>query len=159
MTASSTADEVSDTEGWTFKGTYERKQWDDTHNTAEIGTIYGFAAQAGTSTDGQNTVIEAGKFFRVAGGANSYIVPFRAYMKYTSTNAPSMRHTAAIDDLPAQMKVRLIGSNGDITSLTPGLSLKGEGSEYWYTLDGRKLFGKPATKGVYIHNGRKIVIK
>ena len=29
----------------------------------------------------------------------------------------------------------------------------------WYTLDGRKLDGKPKAKGLYIHNGRKMVIK
>ena len=29
----------------------------------------------------------------------------------------------------------------------------------WYTLDGRKLSGKPTAKGLYIHNGRKTVIK
>lgn len=28
----------------------------------------------------------------------------------------------------------------------------------WYTLDGRKLNGKPTIKGMYIHNGRKIII-
>jgi hypothetical protein len=29
----------------------------------------------------------------------------------------------------------------------------------WYTLDGRKLDGKPTQKGIYINNGRRIVIK
>lgn len=29
----------------------------------------------------------------------------------------------------------------------------------WFTLDGRKLDGKPKTKGLYIYNGKKIVIK
>ena len=29
----------------------------------------------------------------------------------------------------------------------------------WYTLDGRKLNGKPTAKGIYINNGRKVVIK
>ena len=29
----------------------------------------------------------------------------------------------------------------------------------WYTLDGRKLSGKPTAKGLYIHGGRKTVIK
>ena len=29
----------------------------------------------------------------------------------------------------------------------------------WYTLDGRKLQGKPTQKGVYISNGKKMVIK
>jgi hypothetical protein len=47
---------------------------------------------------------------------------------------------------------------GETTSLnlTPALS-QGEGA--WYTLDGRKLQGKPAAKGLYIHNGKKTVIK
>lgn len=30
---------------------------------------------------------------------------------------------------------------------------------HWYTIDGRKLNTKPTTKGVYIHNGRKEVLK
>jgi hypothetical protein len=29
----------------------------------------------------------------------------------------------------------------------------------WYTLDGRRLTGKPTAKGLYINNGRKVVIK
>ena len=29
----------------------------------------------------------------------------------------------------------------------------------WYTLDGRKLQGKPTAKGLYIINGRKVVVK
>jgi len=32
-------------------------------------------------------------------------------------------------------------------------------TERYYDLNGRKLQGKPKTKGVYITNGRKIVIK
>lgn len=44
-----------------------------------------------------------------------------------------------------------------IISLTPD-SPKGEGSGY-YSLDGRKLAGKPTAKGLYIVNGRKVIIK
>jgi hypothetical protein len=29
----------------------------------------------------------------------------------------------------------------------------------WYDLNGRRLFGKPTAKGLYIVNGRKVVIK
>ena len=32
-------------------------------------------------------------------------------------------------------------------------------SDNWYTIDGRKLSGKPNAKGVYIQNGKKIVVK
>lgn len=30
---------------------------------------------------------------------------------------------------------------------------------YWYSLDGVKLAGKPTQKGIYINNGHKIIIK
>ena len=46
-----------------------------------------------------------------------------------------------------------------IRSLTPDPSPKGEGSDYWFTLDGRRLTGMPTQKGVYINNGKKVVIK
>ena len=48
---------------------------------------------------------------------------------------------------------------GETTSLTPNLSSpKGEGSNYWYTLNGLKLDREPTAKGIYIHNGRKVVV-
>jgi hypothetical protein len=46
---------------------------------------------------------------------------------------------------------------------TTGISLSSNPSpnreERWYTLDGRKLSGKPTQKGIYIHNDKKRVIK
>lgn len=44
-------------------------------------------------------------------------------------------------------------------SLTPDPSPVGEGSDNWYSIDGRRLSGKPAQSGIYINNGRKVVIK
>jgi len=29
----------------------------------------------------------------------------------------------------------------------------------WYSLDGRKMSGKPTKKGVYINDGKKVVVK
>lgn len=31
-------------------------------------------------------------------------------------------------------------------------------SEEWYTIDGRKLYGKPFAKGIYVHKGKKVII-
>jgi hypothetical protein len=45
----------------------------------------------------------------------------------------------------------------EITDPTPNPSPTGAGS--WYSLDGRRLSGKPTQPGLYINNGRKIVIK
>ena len=30
-------------------------------------------------------------------------------------------------------------------------------SDSWFTIDGQKLSGKPAKKGVYIHNGKAVI--
>ena len=66
-------------------------------------------------------------------------------------------------DLGGNANVKAFVLNLDDTttgiSLTPGPSPKGEGSEYWYDLSGRKLSGKPTQKGIYIVNGKKVVIK
>ena len=32
-------------------------------------------------------------------------------------------------------------------------------SAAWYTLDGRRLDGQPTAKGLYIHGGRKVIVK
>ena len=157
--ASVSAGETSDTEGWTFRGTYEKRQWDDTHNQDEIGRIYGFAAQAATSTaESGSHDIEAGQFIRIAGGPNSYALPFRAYLKYEPAPQSAARRTAS--ELPTTMTVRLIGANGETTEITTLNVEHGTlNDDSWYSLDGRKLNAKPTQKGMYIYKGKKQVIK
>ena len=49
---------------------------------------------------------------------------------------------------------------GETTNISPVPSPSREGSsQRWYTLDGRKLNGKPTQKGIYVNGGRKVVIK
>lgn len=47
---------------------------------------------------------------------------------------------------------------GDATAIDRVKADAGDGDGQWYTLDGRKLQQKPAKKGLYIKNGRKVVI-
>ena len=61
---------------------------------------------------------------------------------------------------PAPRFVPIADMNGEATgidSLTPNPSPKGEGS--YYSLDGRRLQQKPTQKGVYLHDGRKVIIR
>jgi hypothetical protein len=51
-----------------------------------------------------------------------------------------------------------VATQSGIRSLTPSPSPMGEGSSYWYTLDGRRLSGKPTGRGVFIHRNRKVVV-
>ena len=50
------------------------------------------------------------------------------------------------------------GEETAITSIIADESLSPV-DESWYTLDGRRLSGKPTTSGLYISNGRKVIIK
>ena len=40
-----------------------------------------------------------------------------------------------------------------------GSKFKVQGEDTWYDLDGRRLSGKPTQKGIYVNNGRKVVMK
>ena len=51
---------------------------------------------------------------------------------------------------------------GEETGISEAAPLNDKGqmtNDKWYTLDGVKLDGKPTKKGLYIHGGRKVVIK
>ena len=147
----------SDTEGWAFHGTYSKKLWNEgeTHD-------YGFAATSGTSADDKS--VEAGQFVRLT--TNASAKPMRCYLSYVGgpNQARALTRGAAASDeeLPSSIIVRLVGSNGETTAIGTLDTKTGEmtfDSEAWYTLDGVRLSGKPTKKGLYINNGKKIVIK
>ena len=46
-----------------------------------------------------------------------------------------------------------------IESLTPDAAPKPQAAQHWFTLDGRRLQAKPTAPGIYVNNGRKVVIK
>lgn len=65
---------------------------------------------------------------------------------------------AAVDDA---WKAVGVSGNGEVTAIKSIAStedVRGRMSDEWYSLDGRKLQGKPTAKGLYIHGGRTIVI-
>ncbi len=80
--------------------------------------------------------------------AGATIGAFRAYFQLDKTT-------------PVKAFVLNFGED-NATSLNEELSMKGEElapAEGWYTLDGRKLRDRPTQRGLYIHNGRKQVLK
>ena len=47
----------------------------------------------------------------------------------------------------------------DTPPLTPPLEGAGNGCAQWYSIDGRRLSGQPTRKGIYVRNGKKMIIK
>ena len=80
---------------------------------------------------------------------NGNIAAFKAYLHLESipqlTNARGFVTLSFVDDATAVEAVRWKKETGS--------------ADAWYSLDGRKLQGKPTVKGMYIHNGRKEAVK
>ena len=51
-------------------------------------------------------------------------------------------------------------NDGEATGIAPVIhTINLDGTERWFDLNGRQLSGKPTQKGVYIHRGKKQVVK
>ena len=138
---------------WTFKSTYSTIEW----TSAPTG-IYGFSASDANDGITQGQFVKVGKYVRVK--------PMRCYLQYgdgTSDWAGARGMTrAAAEPLPETIGVRLISANGEVTGIGTISTKTGEGTidnGAWYSLDGRRIEGKPSTKGIYVNNGKKVVIK
>ena len=137
---------------WTFKGTYEYIKWNK-HSEP----FYGFAAR---QYDGDGYSIEPGDFVKSGDGAS--VPPFRCYLTYNGTGLRGqMRGTASDTDvLPGSIKVVLLGSGGTVTAVGSMETETGYVKiDTWFDMNGRELPAAPVESGLYIHNGRKEMIR
>jgi hypothetical protein len=140
-----------------FQGTYNYNKWQDGDDELTNG-IYGFLAK---EWDGH----ASGYFLK--GVANTTIKPFRAYLKYTGTAdltntdpaTNATRGSTRSGSLPELIEIEWVNAKGETTGIRSIDNGQWIIDNSWYSLDGRRLNGKPTTKGLYINNGRKVVIK
>ena len=111
-----------------FIGTYTRKEFED--------GMYCFAGQDEGS-------ILMGQFVKM--GVGSYVPPFRAYM--VSDSSANVLTITWDDEVPTDIK-----GVEDVQRSTFNAQ-----HDEWYTLDGVRLSAKPTKKGLYIHNGKKVI--
>ena len=160
---------------WDFIGTYQPRYWYDgsdsehpAENIGELDKVYGFAGSTKEVQGVYNntTTVEAGEFVRAKNGAK--IRPTSCYLMWTGYEpdyAPARgmtRGAAADEDVPQRITVKLVSARGETTAIGTLDTTTGEvsfDSEAWYSLDGVRLSGQPSTKGIYINNGKKVVIK
>jgi hypothetical protein len=111
----------------------------------------------------------AGDFVRAKSGAK--IRPTSCYLMWagsepetTDSNgakaAVASGSMATMQELPQRITVKLVGANGEVTSIGEIDTKTGDVTfDGWYTIDGVRLSGKPSKSGLYINNGRKVIIK
>jgi hypothetical protein len=104
--------------------------------------------------DGDNTKLyfSTGNTLYWPNGAMT-INPFRAYLQLNGATAQTRAYVINFGN--DNVETGIIEAEANSSLFTLHSSLK----EGWYTLDGLKLQGKPTAKGIYIHNGRKYIIK
>lgn len=133
ITVKATDDAMSNStvEGWTLKGAMEASVIDVTSTEWADKNVY---------------YISNNKFWHATGKVN--ISPFRAYLE-----GPALTSSQAIG---------LMVDDGEATgimSIENGELIIDSEADAWYSLDGRLLPVRPTSKGIYIHNGRKEVIR
>ena len=151
---------VDATAGFTFHGTYVKKHWDANDDDVKNGRIYGFLME--DSEDDPSR--KEGMFVKAK--YNTNVRPFSCYLKYNgeltgTETASTARRKASAEELPDVIEIewKSAAAPGEATGIDE-LRIKNQElrDEGWYSLDGRRLSGRPTAKGLYIHNG-KLVIK
>ena len=82
------------------------------------------------------------KWKKVGDNENAYIPAFRGYI-VVYTNAP----------------LRTILDDAKAVGVGSILTVDADGTETWYDMSGKRLKGKPAQGGLYIKNGKKVLVK
>ena len=147
---------VKSSKNFTFHGTYTQKTWEA--EEAVAGNIYGFMMQ---ENDGQTV----GQFVKAR--RKTILRPFSCWLEYTGTgdltgtqNAAARRTTRGEGEtLPDVIEIVWLSAPGSTTGIHAADAVTTQHNDVWYSLDGRRLSGEPAKKGLYIHNGRKEVLK
>ena len=113
----------------------------------------------------RNLYLKDGTFMLVKSSAK--ISDGKCYMQtplstVVASQAPAMdepvNNIFTSDDL-VPVRFSDITDESELTGVKEVIEVNEVNDDSWYDLNGRKLSGKPATKGVYIQNGRKVVIK
>ena len=118
--------------GWQFIGSYDKKTIDNSNTDVYYYNGEGAWKHLGaTSTNTWN------------------IAPFNAYMLQPASSAPAQEVTFTFEDL-----------NGNTTAIKSiSEDATGTNAKGWYDLKGMKMENAPTQKGVYIKDGKKVVIK
>ena len=120
-----------------FKGVFERQDYED--------GMYCYVGKA----DGKH---EVGEFVEM--GQNSWVPPFRAYIIGNGAPSYAIAWDGIIDTMEAEQDVTAIETPKDVKTVQGKKVAEG-----WWTLNGSRLNGKPQKSGLYIKDGKLVVVK
>ena len=113
--------------------------------------------------DGSNNKLIGLYTSKTVGGDDIWALNKKDTWKELDSRTADLIATKAYLDLTANSGARMIyvqdadGSVSAINTISGEVTVKA--AEGWYTINGVKLEAAPAQKGIYIHNGKKVVVK
>ena len=129
--------------------------WNDDNSVAFIGTYDALPDITTRTITGYDVLLMGGDNKLRYAGSGASLGACRAYFLVDPTKVGNGSQAGA-----RLTTFNMDFGNGEgatgIISLSATLS-QGEGA--WYSIDGRKLNGKPTVPGIYVNNGNKIIIK
>ena len=119
------------------------------------------ASSASPSNDFKGVITET--FYNVLMSGNKAIYVLKGGQFYQATSGTLKANHCYLampntDSNPAPARMVFGSGDGDATGIDVPVVEEENGND-WYSLDGRKLQKRPVQKGVYISNGKKVVIK
>ena len=118
-----------------------------------------YRASAGSGTAPATNLLQAASSTNQPTAFRDYVLYQDAFYIVNGGTLADGKVFLPADNGTTAPRLNIALGNGETTSLTPAPSPTGEGSGYWYTLDGRKVNGQPLKKGLYIKNGKKEVVR
>jgi hypothetical protein len=135
----------------------DKKHFAITNGNDKLGEV--IAATGHTPSDAVVMVLSGGKFRAVDISDGDLVLNAKPGLLLFILSKWEYMQVGTKTSGAATRGIAIAGGDGGATSLTPIPSPTGEGSgASWYDMQGRRI-DKPARKGVYIHNGKKVVIK
>ena len=117
-----------------------------------------YRASAGTGTEPTTNLLRVATTAKEVTVGECYVLYQDEFVLYGTGTLPAGTIYLPVGGTAGARRLS-IGSGGDTTSMEDVRWQTEEGSGDWYSMDGRKLDGKPTKKGLYIHNGKKEVVK
>lgn len=121
-----------------------------------VGVVVNSHVQ-GTEDGLQTWGLSSGKWQRIVNTGK--LTPYnRAYLKPTASETDSMTGKGGQN---AKIAMSFVDDDNETTGIknVGNNNVENTESDHWYTISGQRLYGTPTEKGIYIHNGKKEIIR
>ena len=121
-----------------------------------VGVVVNSHVQ-GTEDGLQTWGLSSGKWQRIVNTGK--LTPYnRAYLKPTASETNSMTGKGGQN---AKIAMSFVDDDNETTGIknVGNNNVENTESDHWYTISGQRLYGTPTEKGIYIHNGKKEIIR